>query len=766
MKRGIVIPIVFTALYFFGGLNGFTQSSSELGGVKQSQIKVRQEVNEFRSLLRPIFNELGQLGATPEDIDIIREALIELQKMDQQEMGAIVSALDDAIQSPALAANSEKMRGVLKRQEVVLKTLQRIFDRLATREQKQKLIARVESLRHRQSLNTHRTENLKNGEGDALLAKLEQRAIEESVHDLARQIEADQENAKQNGRDSSGIDKKTLDSLKAKAEQATQALAEGKYAKAAQAQQQLEEILADVAVEAGEEPVTKELLLDLTDRLKELVARQQALLDGGNELARSYPEQDAIAGETHALIVPVQDLNAAAGYPVRSAADAMRLALAAMNGGDPANFQINAIENLKLAIMRLESQGEKVAEASDASETADQPGAVASEEAADEQNAGSSNEDTAPSSGESSGPEGENAEPSSDPSGEASGESDEAGGENGEPLGEPGDGSSGEPGEPSSAETDGLDGETPEFSKGESDSPEGENAEPSAEQSGEPGGENGEPSDEQKSSQGVESADSSNEQCSGSDCQNAGSPNEPCSDPNCENAGSPSGQSGGSSEESNKGQNGGSGDENSGRSKQQSGGSGGAGAGAGASAGSDSLSALARMYGRANDLRDQQSAQRANRSSAKDQAEIARKTAELQSEVLSESPLAARQLGRAAARMAEMLDPQLGLGERLSKRSEVDTLLSQASETILREGRLQWKEKEGLIPTEIRESTIIVEYTDDDLIEENLFGQPSLSPADRSAIESARDETVSPEYAPLVNSYYEKLSRMQAEDTN
>ena len=174
----------------------------------------------------------------------------------------------------------------------------------------------------------------------------------------------------------------------------------------------------------------------------------------------------------------------------------------------------------------------------------------------------------------------------------------------------------------------------------------------------------------------------------------------------------------------------------------------------------DSLAALAEMYQKSNYLLDQQSGQGLSGFSAKEQIAIARQTAQLQSDLLSESPIAARQLGRAAARMAEMLDPQYASFEHIRKQAEVLDLLKQASQTILKEGQFRWSEKDAMIPGENVESPVIYSYSGDEELEDDLLGQPNISPADRSAIEAARDEAVSPEYAPLVESYYEKLSRL------
>jgi hypothetical protein len=164
------------------------------------------------------------------------------------------------------------------------------------------------------------------------------------------------------------------------------------------------------------------------------------------------------------------------------------------------------------------------------------------------------------------------------------------------------------------------------------------------------------------------------------------------------------------------------------------------------------LDELAEMYRQADQLAHRQNQQNQSGGSQQNQAQIARETAELQAAVAEHSPEAARDLGRAAARMAEALTPSVGQGERDAMLGEAAEKLSQATQAILSEGRSLKNQKPG--PGGGGQSIDAV------VLEDDILGAPVLNAVERTAIESARREPVSPEYAPLVEAYYDKLSRL------
>jgi len=49
------------------------------------------------------------------------------------------------------------------------------------------------------------------------------------------------------------------------------------------------------------------------------------------------------------------------------------------------------------------------------------------------------------------------------------------------------------------------------------------------------------------------------------------------------------------------------------------------------------------------------------------------------------------------------------------------------------------------------------------VLDDELLGPSELSPAERAAIESARREPVAAEYAPLVEAYFDNLSRQSGQ---
>ena len=790
MRRIILTTFSVSTLLFFGRVDSLAQSSAELSGVQTSQVQVKEGVNRFISLLRPILVELKKLGATPEDITLIQESFFELQKLNEVEIDGIIVSLEAAIQSSNFELTLENMGQVLDGQELVLQTLEQIFDRLKIREQKLNVAALAKELRHRQSLNNYRTENLRSNKDNHQSVEAEQNAIKKSVDDLVQQISKLQEDTGFNDPRKNRIEQGFLAKLTEKAEQAAQAIAEEKYFEAERAQLPLEEMLASIAADINGDSISKELLIDLIAKLEGLKMRQQVLLDRGGHLTKAYDEQDAIARETHSLIVPVQDINAASGFQVKAAKVAMRRALGVPTSGNPSNFQSKAVEHLKVAIMRLESQLEKdfseVNNGESSESSSDQNGE--SSESSDgqsdesgEQSSGKGGEGSQSAEGQSGSPGSESSGSSDQPGSGSEGggsESSSAGDQSsgssestGEKSGQPREQSSGEGGEGSQS-AEGQSGSPGSESSGSSGQP-GSGSEGGGSESSSAGGQNGESSEssddqsgesgEQSSGEGGEGSQSSEGQSDGPGSEGSESSGQPGS--GSEGGGSEPAGGGGQSSEASESSGGQSEPKmaQSGRISQLPGGpvSGpGQGGAAGSTVSGDSLAALAEMYQKSNYLLDQQSGQGLSGFSAKEQIAIARQTAQLQSDLLSESPIAARQLGRAAARMAEMLDPQYASFEHIRKQAEVLDLLKQASQTILKEGQFRWSEKDAMIPGENVESPVIYSYSGDEELEDDLLGQPNISPADRSAIEAARDEAVSPEYAPLVESYYEKLSRL------
>ena len=689
MKQKYLYPLVFVALLLLGSGQSFGQSDSELNRVRNTQIEVKDGTNQFLSDLRPIFVELGELGATREDIGVIEDTLLTLQKLDRGDLSRIITALDGAISAPNSGVALENMREALEGQDEVQDVLRQIFERLRVRQKELNRAARAENLQKRQSENHHRSEKLKQGDGDPAIAEAEQRAIERAVREMAQEMAESREEAALEAsmrdqaegerQNESAEEERKIEKMQDLAEKATQALEDNNFDEASKAQERLEEMLSDIAAETGREPASADFLDDLLAQLRSLLARQRALTDHAGDPASAYAEQDAIAVETNSLIVSVQGVNAPSGFQVESAVKAMRQALAAIKDGRATPFQRTAIKHLELAIQRLEGEREKVASAAENEGASSEPGA---EEQAGESDA--SNE------------EGESSE---------SGESNDSPGEN--PTGE-----DPAPSEQGESEESGEPGETE--AEGESDNP------------SEPGEKNDSPESEKPEGASEPSAKGDSEK-----------------EPGDRSGKKPS-------------------------SKQKS-----------EAEKAKSLEELARKYEKAKGLRDRQAQQSENEGSPEEQQAIARETAELQSDVLADSPEAARELGRAAVRMAESMNPKLSPEEQASLQAEATEALNEASQTMLKQGREQWAQAQAPSDSSSESDSPSkknsdknglglhgdnrVDNAEDAEYREEVFGDVELSPADRSAIEAARDEPVSPEFSPLVESYYEKLSRVNAE---
>lgn len=513
------------------------QREREIKSVKSAQVEVKVGTNEFVQNLVLVFDELVALGASTEDLALIQATLGELTQLSDQEMASILTALESALNEPGAAGVDDNLNAALAGQAKVVDVLRQIFDRIRTRNLELTIASKAEALRRRQVENQHLTEMLDEGTGDAAEVQAEQRALEYEVNELVRELEAIQESAEQEGVAASPVDESVLEQLSELAAEATEQLEANQYSEAANTQQEIDEMLADLAAETGQELGPTEVVENLLEQLRSLLQRQVALGDGDANAIEA--EQERLAVETELIRVPIENVNAPASVQVASAADNMRKVLGALSRESivvSVDSQTATIEHLERAIELMEQTLEGM---------------------------------------------------------------------------EDGEGDSG-----------------------------------------------------------------------------------------------------------------------------------------------DGLEALVQMYEDANQLERQQGQQNDGEGSAGGQAQLARETAELQSEVLESSPEAARSLGRAAAGMAQALDPDMDEAERQQILDEAAEQLAAATEAILNEGRARRSEEQaGQGGGGLSQMELIV-------LEDNILGPSTLNPADRAAIEASRREPVSPEYAPLVEAYYDKLSRL------
>jgi hypothetical protein len=513
------------------------QREREIKSVKSAQVEVKVGTNEFVQNLVLVFDELVALGASTEDLALIQATLGELTQLSDQEMASILTALESALNEPGAAGVDDNLNAAMAGQAKVVDVLRQIFDRIRTRNLELTIASKAEALRRRQVENQHLTEMLDEGTGDAAEVQAEQRALEYEVNELVRELEAIQESAEQEGVAASPVDESVLEQLSELAAEATEQLEANQYSEAANTQQEIDEMLADLAAETGQELGPTEVVENLLEQLRSLLQRQVALGDGDANAIEA--EQERLAVETELIRVPIENVNAPASVQVASAADNMRKVLGALSRESivvSVDSQTATIEHLERAIELMEQTLEGM---------------------------------------------------------------------------EDGEGDSG-----------------------------------------------------------------------------------------------------------------------------------------------DGLEALVQMYEDANQLERQQGQQNDGEGSAGGQAQLARETAELQSEVLESSPEAARSLGRAAAGMAQALDPDMDEAERQQILDEAAEQLAAATEAILNEGRARRSEEQaGQGGGGLSQMELIV-------LEDNILGPSTLNPAERAAIEASRREPVSPEYAPLVEAYYDKLSRL------
>ncbi len=511
--------------------------STDLQTVEQTQTQVGEGVSGLAGRIEPVFDELAQLGASREDLELVRQALNELKQLSDEEIVAILVALRQAASDPEQA--NAKLQSALTGQERVLQSLRMIFDNLRQRQQEMALASKAESLRRRQAQNRHQTELARQDQGDRVAAEAEQRAIEDAVDDLMREAEALAETARQEGNTETGLDEDTIEQMKEWAQQATEDLQNNQLDKAVEDQARVEEMLADLAAETGQEQASSEFAENLVRQLQALLERQQTLSDAPDAVT-----QERIAADTEAVRVPVENVNAPAGYQVAAAAEGMRLAYGKLSAQPPASAQAEqarAVAALQRAIELLQQNIEDMQQ------------------------------------------------------------------------------------------------------------------------------------DGQQQTQ------------------------------------------------------------------------------------EEQMQELADEYHKAEELQRRQEQVNHEGGKPSEQAALARETAELQQEVLEDSPEAARDLGRAAARMAEAMNTQKTPEEQQELREEAARQLARATQAVLNEGRARRNEPPGQQGGGLSGMAEVA-------LDDNVLGPAQLTPAEREAIAAARDEPVSPEYAPLVEAYYDKLSRHSPTD--
>jgi hypothetical protein len=532
MKTHVLFLFLMTIMV--GYLSAQSQRS-DLQEVEQSQIQVSEGVNGLADRIEPVLEELAALGASREDMELVRESLAQLRQLSDEEIMAILVALRQAVADPAQA--EESLRTALAGQERVLQSLGLLFDRLRQRQQEMELASKAEALRRRQAQNRHQTELARQGQGDRVAAEAEQRAIEDAVNDLTREAEAMAEAARQEGNEQAALDQGDIDAMKQWAQQATADIQNQELDQAVADQARLEEMLADLAAQTGQEQASAEFAENLVLQLQALLERQQALIRSGP--AQDPAAQESLAAETELVRVPVENVNAPAGYQVAAAADNMRQAFVKLSTSPPQDarpVQDMAIQALELAIKLLQQNIENM-----------------------QQNAQQ---------------------------------------------------------------------QTPE----------------------------------------------------------------------------------------------------------------------------EQLQDLADMYRKADELQKRQEQVNHQGGNQQEQAALARETAELQKDVLEDSPEAARDLGRAAARMAEAMNADKTPQERQELREEAARQLARATQAVLEKGRAMRNDPPGQQGGGLSSMGEVA-------LESDVLGPETLTPAERDAIAAAQDQPVSPEYAPLVEAYYDKLSR-------
>ncbi len=329
--------------------------SPSLKEVEATQTQVGADLDALAIRIEPVLDQLVQLGASREDLDLVRQAFLELKQLSDEEVVAILEALQQAASDPGLARSS--LESALTGQEKILQSLSRIFDQLRVRQQQMELAAKAEALRRRQAENRHQAQLTQDGRGDPVSVEAEQEAIGEAVEDLLREAEVMAEAAQQEGSEAQALDPETMEQLEALAEEANQALEDGEMNQAIAAQTQMEEILADIAAETGQEQASADFAESLVFRLRELVKRQEALAKESEASATVASAQERLGADTEAMLVLVENVNAPASYQVGAAADSMRQAYVKLSATPPTLAQAEqarAIEQLRKAIELLE----------------------------------------------------------------------------------------------------------------------------------------------------------------------------------------------------------------------------------------------------------------------------------------------------------------------------------------------------------------------------------------------------------------------------
>ncbi|MGE9289563.1 MAG: hypothetical protein ACQKBT_01150 [Puniceicoccales bacterium] len=332
-----------------------------LDTVQQAQSEVQEQTRTFASTLSVVLQELSALGASEGDLELMRETIAELNQLTEEEMETVLAALTEAMERTEGGLSGGELVDAVQVQVTVVEKMRLVLARIRVRQGELSVAEKAERLRRRQAENQHRTEMVRVGRGDTIEAEAEQRAIDQGVQGLVREMRVILESARQDGQ--VGFDRESAnpERMVELAKRAIRELESEQYERASQTQKELGELLADLAAEAGLEQSSKESILGLVQQLKWVRGEQQRLQEEGGPTVGE--EQESLAVETESLRIRAESVNAPAGFQVGIAARSMRAAVVAVTAGpakDPAADQERAILALERAIAWLEQDLEKM----------------------------------------------------------------------------------------------------------------------------------------------------------------------------------------------------------------------------------------------------------------------------------------------------------------------------------------------------------------------------------------------------------------------
>lgn len=384
-QRVLSLLLLFSFILGSHQALGNDDSTSNLGSVIRAQENIQERTTDISERYRPLIEELRSLGLSSDYIVLLESVLNELSDMSESQMAEVTAALSTAMNDPDNEEVTEQLARALRGQRSIAARLRGILSRIEQNQQEMAFGREARALAERIAANRHMTEMLAEqgqpSEAAEAVAQAEQAAIQEAVNDFAaRASELHEDGQTPSAEFKSLASPEALESLQNEVQEATAQMEEGDYEAAADAQENLQDTLSQLATLDGQDVSSSALAQDQLRDLEGIIADQKSLLK------RTTPEadlkalrlrQDEIAIQTDIFRSTIEATHAGAAHQVRRATEQMRVnrrLLQTPQGVPEArNAQARAIQALEAARDYLQQQAEFLESQAEADMLPDSP---------------------------------------------------------------------------------------------------------------------------------------------------------------------------------------------------------------------------------------------------------------------------------------------------------------------------------------------------------------------------------------------------------